>query len=187
MGTRDKLWVQNDDTDVAFLPHIYEIHGSVLYMHCSDEEEEHSRKFYKGPSLQEFEVYEASQKEKGEEVTCLVPKCPVCAKPMKPHSMFFDETYSQRYYRYNTVKEGFVSNADCLIVIGTALATSFAANIVKGFLIRELPVIEVNLESSIKRGHNIQVLEKSETALPTLFNEYYRLKNQNHKQQVMQR
>ena len=95
---------------------------------------------------------------------------------MKPHCMFFDESYSERYYRYETVKN-FVDSADCLIVIGTALATGFANNIVKSFLSRELPVIEVNLESAIKRGYNIQVVEKSEIALPTLFSEYYRLRS----------
>ena len=44
----------------------------------------------------------------------------------------------------------------------------------KNMLIKEdAPVIEVNIETSIGRGYNLQVLEKSDTALPTLFNEYY--------------
>lgn len=34
----DKYFVQSDATDAAFMPHIYEIHGNVRYMHCSDEE-----------------------------------------------------------------------------------------------------------------------------------------------------
>ena len=95
---------------------------------------------------------------------------------MKPHCMFFDEQYNERFYRYDTVKE-FCAEADCLIVVGTALATGFASSIVRGFLIRELPVIEVNLESSINRGFNIQVLQKSEIALPALFSEFYRLRS----------
>ena len=68
--------------------------------------------------------------------------------------MFFDEQYSERFYRYDTVKE-FCEDADCLIVVGTALATSFANNIVKGFLHREMPVIEINLESAIDKGFNL--------------------------------
>lgn len=88
--------------------------------------------------------------------------------------MFFDEAYSEHYYRKDTVKE-FVEGSDCLIVVGTALATNLAKMIVGEFLNKELPVIEVNLESAINRGNNIQVLEKSETALPALFKEYYRL------------
>ena len=69
----------------------------------------------------------------------------------------------------------FCAEADCLIVVGTALATNLAKRIVARLLEGEHPVIEVNLESAINCGNNIQVLEKSETALPSLFNEYYRL------------
>ena len=36
--TTDKYYVKSEDTDVAFTPHVYEIHGSVLYMHCEAEE-----------------------------------------------------------------------------------------------------------------------------------------------------
>ena len=32
-----------------------------------------------------------------------VPKCNECGKNMKPHSMFFDESYSEHYYRKETV------------------------------------------------------------------------------------
>jgi len=73
---------------VAFTPHVYEIHGNSFYMHCSDEEQEHSKKFYPCPKL-------------GSVVdrTNHVPLCPDCEKPMKPHSMFFDESYSEHYYR----------------------------------------------------------------------------------------
>jgi NAD-dependent SIR2 family protein deacetylase len=30
----------------AFTPHVYEIHGNSFYMHCSNENEEHSKLFY---------------------------------------------------------------------------------------------------------------------------------------------
>ena len=93
---------------------------------------------------------------------------------MKPHCMFFDESYSEHYYRVDTVKR-FVDQSDCLIVVGTALATSLARQIVCRVLNKELPVIEVNLETSIDVGNNIQVKQGSDTALPALFNEYYRL------------
>lgn len=43
----------------------------------------------------------------------------------------------------------------------------------------EVPVIEVNLESAIDQGFNLQILQKSEVALPEMFEEYYRIvKNQ---------
>ena len=36
--TTDKYYVKSENTDVAFTPHVYEIHGSVLFMHCEAEE-----------------------------------------------------------------------------------------------------------------------------------------------------
>ena len=79
-------------------------------MHCSDECEAHSRIFYKGPTLAQFEAEAAKAASSGESVIfdeesgltqnfCLVPKCTTCDAPMKPHCMFFDETYGEHYYR----------------------------------------------------------------------------------------
>ena len=42
-----------------------------------------------------------------------------------------------------------------MIVVGTALATHLAKKLVNGMLKREMPVIEVNMETSIDRGNNI--------------------------------
>ena len=73
---------------------------------------------------------------------------------MKPHCMFSDEAYSEHYYKKDTVMR-YAKESDCLVVVGTALSTSFARQIVANFLDRELPVIELNLESAINRGYNI--------------------------------
>jgi len=121
----------------AFTPHVYEIHGNVLYMHCSNEESEHATVFKKTPSLKDIK-----------DRTNHVPKCEVCGKVMKPHCMFFDECYSEKYYRKETVDE-FTEGADVCIVVGTALQTGFARKIVNSFLMKELPVIEINLETAI--------------------------------------
>ena len=153
MNSVDRCYKQSKETELAFLPHVYEIHGNVRYMHCSDEEADCSKKFYAGPTLNEFRAYEASQANDKVKKT-LVPSCNECGKIMKPHCMFFDEAYNEHYYRYDTILD-FCNDADCLVVIGTALATTGANNIVKSFIVREQPVIEVNLESAIKRGFNI--------------------------------
>jgi NAD-dependent SIR2 family protein deacetylase len=74
---------------------------------------------------------------------------------MKPHCMFFDEVYSEHYYRKKTV-ERYLEDCDALIVVGTALATSFAKKIVQDCINREdIPVVEINLESCIDRGYVI--------------------------------
>lgn len=134
-------------------------------MHCSDEEQDHSKNFFKSP-------HNRAENSK----TDGVPICKECGADMKPHCMFFDENYSEHYYRSDSVKE-YLKDCDCLIVIGTALETGLAKSIVSQTLHRkDVPVIEVNLESSIAVGYNLRVLEKSEIALPAMFNEYYKLK-----------
>jgi len=50
-----------------------------------------------------------------------------------------------------------------------------AKSIVSALIDHECPVIEINMESAINCGNNIQVIGKSEITLPALFNELYRL------------
>ena len=86
--------------------------------------------------------------------------------------MFFDETYSEQWYRSETVRT-YLDKTDCLLVVGTALQTSLARMIVNSCLNRaEIPVIEVNIESSIPKGYRVLVEEKSEKALPEMFKEF---------------
>ena len=86
------------------------MHGNVRYMHCRDDDKECSRKFYKAPELHEVA-----------DRTNHVPKCKECGQDMKPHCMFFDESYCEEYYRDKTTNIIVDEKMDCLIVIGTAL------------------------------------------------------------------
>ena len=134
-------------------------------MHCSNEDAEHSTIFY-----------ECSRFDEVEDRKNYAPRCKECDYPMKPHSMFFDEAYSEHYYRQKTVDD-FWYDADCLIVIGTALATSYAKQIVTRMLEREALVIEVNMESCIPVGNCLQVLGRSEATLQQMFDSYYKSMN----------
>jgi NAD-dependent SIR2 family protein deacetylase len=107
-------------------------------MHCSAEKEPCSRELMRCP-------------EPGK-----IPLCKQCHSPMKPHTMFFDESYSEHYYRKESVWD-FVVKADCLLVVGTSLETQFPERIVTHCLKRGVPVIEICLESCIRVGNNIQV------------------------------
>ncbi len=84
----------SSDRPVGFTPHVFEVHGNSFYMHCSDEVEEHSKKFYSCPKVTEVK-----------DKTNHVPLCTECNKPMKPHSMFFDESYSEHFYRKESVDD----------------------------------------------------------------------------------
>jgi len=144
-GKHDKPILEN----VAFTPHVYEIHGNIYYMHCSDETQEHSRKFYKSPTVPEAREFSAK------EGKTLIPMCKECGATMKPHCMFFDETYSEHYYRAETLHD-FEEKIDCMVVIGTALETTKAKTmVIRALKAETIPVIEVNMESSIGNGNNI--------------------------------
>ena len=141
-----------------------EMHGNVRYMHCSDEDKECSLKFFKAPEL--HEVHDRTNH---------VPKCTSCGEPMKPHCMFFDECYSEHYYRDASIRE-LEYSIDALIVIGTALATGGAKSLVLRTLDKkEVPVIEINLDPIIDEGFALSLSEKCEVSLEKMFKEYHRL------------
>lgn len=148
----------------GFTPYVLEMHGNVRFMHCSDEDKECSRLFFKAP-----ELHEVSDR------TNHVPKCASCGAPMKPHCMFFDETYSEHYYRDVTTRR-LEEDIDALIVVGTALATGGAKSLVNRTLGKmEVPVIEINIEPVIDEGYALHLTEKSEISLEKMFRELYRL------------
>lgn len=150
--------------EYAFTPYLVEMHGNVRYMHCFDETKPCSLKFYKAPTLAEV----SDRKNH-------VPKCRECGAPMKPHCMFFDESYNEKYYRDMTTRK-MEEEIDAFIVIGTALATGGASSMVNRTLNKkEIPVIEFNMQPCIEEGYVFNVTEKCETALEKFFNEYYRL------------
>ena len=134
------------------------MHGNVGFMHCSNEDEGHADNFFKCPTLKDFEEYKQHLlDEVGAEESknkTLVPKCEVCGSDMKTHTMFFDECYSERYYRSESIKS-FYNDADVLIVVGTALVTNLASRSVYNMLAKEKPVIEINIETAIDKGNNI--------------------------------
>ena len=133
-------------------------------MRCSDESKDCSRKFYKAPGLDEVT-----------DRTNHVPLCKECGDFMKPHAMFFDESYSEHYYRDQTTNN-FAEDADALIVVGTALQTSGARRLVYRMLDKmKIPVIEINNNPCIDEGYSLTVTEKSEISLDQMFTELYRL------------
>ena len=84
--------------------------------------------------------------------------------------MFFDESYTEQWYRSDSVRKFLDTEIDALIVVGTALQTALARAIVNTSLQKmEVPIVEVNLEPCITQGYGLLITEGSETALPALF------------------
>ena len=58
--------------------------------------------------------------------------------------MFFDEFYTE-LYQYSDTILSYLEDTDLCIVIGTALKTGMARNIVTSFITKSLPVVEINI------------------------------------------
>lgn len=70
--------------DFAFTDGIFELHGNTRYMRCLD---------FCGEQW-----FVAPTRAQVQEAGGVLPRCKVCDKVMKPHSMCFDETYSENFY-----------------------------------------------------------------------------------------
>ena len=53
MKEEDTRFVRNAHTDAAFVPHVYEIHGNLKYMHCSAESVDCSSKLIIAPTVED--------------------------------------------------------------------------------------------------------------------------------------
>ena len=99
---------------MAFTEGVLEIHGNWRFMRCLDEQNCVSRNnFYKTPvPLPPLKDVEDGNFE--------MPKCKFCGSVMKPHTMLFDERYSEKYYRVDSVNQALSqSNYDTLVIVGT--------------------------------------------------------------------
>ena len=86
--------------------------------------------------------------------------------------MCFDETYSEEFYQSQSVGNYLRDKCDGLVVVGTALQTSYAKRIITSLIVRDtVPIVEVNLEANIEHGYVVGLLAKSEECLPELFTE----------------
>ena len=79
-------------------------------MHCNNEESECSRRILPAPTLPQLDdAYNAAAEKEltladgAKQNFCLVPHCESCGAPMKLNVMYFDESYSEHYYRTQTI------------------------------------------------------------------------------------
>ena len=131
---------------------VHEIHGNILKARCdkcSDVKQDEK----------EVAFYAYSQI-RGQITDGKVPVCPVCQDRLRPHIMFFDEFYTEKYNESESVKK-YCVESDVLVVIGTALQTGLARMIVESFLERQEEIIEINTECIIQQPNTTWFTGKS--------------------------
>ncbi|HCN48152.1 MAG TPA: iron dicitrate transport regulator FecR [Chryseobacterium sp.] len=168
LGDRFKLITQNVDGlhQRSGTQKVYEIHGNKQKVRCSKE--------CSGP----IDFPEAvKQKEYTEDLTqedIENLKCEKCGSWLRPHTLWFDESYNEKYYHFDTAYH-IADHTDILFVVGTSGSTALPVNIVETVKIRAKHVVIINPENDtyfhyILRGMKtlVSVQESSSAALPQL-------------------
>jgi NAD-dependent deacetylase len=99
-----------------------QIHGNIFQTRCASACTDKIRPLPDG----------VSPKEKGAALTERDRRhlvCPACGGWLRPHVLWFDETYNERHFRFNTALET-ATRTGLLITVGTAGATTLPNHIV---------------------------------------------------------
>lgn len=81
--------------------------------------------------------------------------------------MFFDEFYDETFNHSDSVG-AFSTDADAVVVIGTALQTGMANNLVSKALDKGVQIVEINPSCEIKKSAVWWMQDKSEIVLEEL-------------------
>ncbi len=117
-----------------------QIHGNIFFMRCTTE---CKKRIYPLPE-------DIEGKQKGDHLTekdRRLLKCPDCSGPVRPHVLWFDESYDEMYYRlYSSLKAA--GETDLLLVTGTSGATNLPNQIVAEVFRNKKPILDINIEQS---------------------------------------
>jgi len=117
----------------------FQIHGNIDFMRCSRE-----CLAAPVPIPEEIDVaWEKGRQLSPHERSLL--ECPSCGAPGRPHVLWFDETYDEPNFRFQSSIEA-ARNASLLIVIGSTGATSLPIHIATIAAQRGVPMLVVNPE-----------------------------------------
>jgi NAD-dependent deacetylase len=100
-------------------------------------------------------------------------KCPKCGNYLRPHVLWFDERYNERYYRLDSALR-VAKETGLLLTIGTSGATTLPQRITASVLSRQGMILDINnkenyfslLADSKKNGYSLR--GKSSDVLPEL-------------------
>ena len=98
--------------------------------------------------------------------------CPRCGGWMRPHVLWFDEYYDERFYRSESALRA-AAEAELLIVVGTTGSTTLPVQIAYICESRGVPIIDVNPEENpfgemARAGGGVVIRETATSALPRI-------------------
>ena len=144
----------------------YQIHGNLFFMRCS---RECSGELFPMPAA-------VAPKKRGDIMTDDERRqlqCPLCGARTRPHVLWFDETYNEVHYRFESSLRC-AMETELLLVVGTAGATNLP-NQVAGLVFQKGGcIVDVNLETNpfsemaLSSGRGFFVEASSGSALPAI-------------------
>ncbi len=118
----------------------YHIHGNIFYMRCADE---CSEKLFKLP---ESFMGRSKGKDLDENEKKLLT-CPDCGAKTRPHVLWFDETYNEHFYKFQSSLRA-AENTHILIVVGTSGATNLPNQVAYEVARHKGLIIDINIEEN---------------------------------------
>lgn len=150
------------------------IHGDYDFVRCGDE---CSNELYPFPT--EFDLENRDQNQLTENEWKLL-RCPKCGEDLRPHVLWFDEYYDEKFYKRDTVLR-ISKETGLLFIIGTSGATNLPQIVAKKTLENNGMVVEVNINSSYfselleHKKNGIVIHSESSPFLTSLYQELHKL------------
>jgi NAD-dependent deacetylase len=103
-------------------------------------------------------------------------RCPRCNDDLRPHVLWFDESYDEKYYKLNIVLR-ISEETGILFILGTSGATTLPRRVTENVLAHSGMVVEVNIDETyfsdvlVDKKNGIIIRESSSSFLTKLKNE----------------
>ena len=118
----------------------FQIHGNVFFMRCVNECQQ---RLIALP--QKLFLREKDQSLSVEDKNCL--KCPDCGVGTRPHVLWFDESYDEHYFKFESAM-AVAEKTDVLIIAGTSGATTLPNHVANMVYQNKGAIIDINIESN---------------------------------------
>lgn len=119
----------------------YLIHGDHDFLRCGDDCSTELYPFPKGIQLKGRGKNQLTE----DEIKIL--KCPKCGEDLRPHVLWFDEYYNEKFFKKDTVLR-ISKQTGILFILGTSGETTLPQIIAKNVLSKNGTVIEINIDDS---------------------------------------
>ncbi len=149
LGERFRLITQNVDglhlRAGSPMERTYQIHGNIDYMRCGND---CTNELWPLPSdLQVPEDHLAAKEYRLSEADLALLRCPECGARSRPHVLWFDESYDEPLFRFESSLEA-AAHAVVVIIVGTSAATTLPNHVVNLAARAGAGIIDINIDTN---------------------------------------